>query len=101
MTATPLAPVTTAPAIWPGAQPMAPEQVDAHLTRIEHLLAELETATTSMVAASWGTAGEPETARFLPDDSRRPLVEWLGRISDRLSTVAELSDVDVTTPIAS
>lgn len=94
MTATPLAPVTTTgPAVYPGAQPMASEQVDAHLTRLEHLLADLEAATDSLAAASWGAAGTPETARYLPGDSRRPLVEWLGRITSRLSEVAELGDV--------
>lgn len=97
MTTTPLAPAPAAPAggpvVYPGAQPMASEQVDAHLTRLEHLLADLEAATASLADASWGPAAAPETARFLPNGSREPLVSWAQRITSRLSEVAELSDV--------
>jgi|GEM_PF-6169324 hypothetical protein len=109
MAATPLAPVTTTgPAVYPGAQPMASEQVDARLTRLdhllanvkqvdallaqlEHLLAELEAASNSLAAAaanslaatSRGAAGAPETARYLPGDSSRPSeVAELGDVSD-------------------
>lgn len=86
-------PTTTAPALCPGARPMASEQVDAHLTRLEHLLADLEAAATALADASWGPSSAPETARFLPDGSRQPLVAWAQRITSRLAEVAEQADV--------
>ena len=81
------------PAVYPGAQPMPAEQVEAHLNRLEHLLADLEAATSSLAGSSWGPGAAPETARYLPTDSRRPLVEWMERITARLNEVAELADV--------
>lgn len=74
-------------------QPMAPEQAEAYLTRIEHLLADLEAACSGLENASWGENGDHTTARYLPDETIRPLSQWLDRCDAILCNTCEQSDL--------
>lgn len=90
MTTTPLTltPAATGPA------PMPAEQAEAHISRLEHLLAELEQASISLVTASWGAGNAPETARYLPDGTRSMLASWAQRITDSLGNLSEQRDCE-------
>lgn len=84
MTITTTAPVTLAPA------PMPAEVAEAHLQRIEHLLADLEAAATALVGASWGgRSAVPAFSRHLPDGTIAPLTAWMERIQARLTEACE------------
>ena len=83
----PPAPVSLAPV------PMPAEVAEAHLQRIEHLLAELETSATALCAASWGTANDCTTSRHLPDGTKALLADSMQRIEATLTEVCELRDL--------
>lgn len=86
MTTTPAASIPLAHA------PMPVEQAEAHIQRIEHLLADLEVAARSLRDASWGPSGEIHTARPLPDGTTAPLVAWTERIRTALAESCEQED---------
>ena len=89
-----LAAILADPHLFPGSAPMAAEVAETHLDRITDLLSELDFAVKALRLASCGGNDKGDTdsrARFLPDGTIKPLVDWAGRIAEMLGETYEKS----------
>ena len=74
---------------------MAAEVAEAHLNRVTDLLSELDFAVKALRLASCNGNDKGDTderARFLPDGTIKPLVDWAGRIAEMLGETYEKSN---------